>query len=323
MAAWAKFKQEQHVILLAAVTGMLAITLACLLEWWFPVLELFAHFTPQYAVLCGVFALWAWRAGFRYRAWIFAVCLSVHILEMAFIGIVLGKASLGATPTNTVRILQANMLVGNREPEAAMHTLLDMAQTHDAIVLMEYPLGFSSKEGALFKEVFPYHYSGRSRVDTGFNTAVYSKTPIHVEEVEGQGLRSEYLKMTLLDGRLRIIALHSIVPSGMAATKNRHRQHEAVFNTIADEEGAAFVIGDFNQTPYATAFQLALLKHKVHLAALPDSVLPSWPHRWWSAPLRIPIDNIVVNRHIAVVERQLVVMPGSDHLAVSNTLAIR
>lgn len=318
-----KIATEQHAILLAAVTGMLSITLACLLEWWFPVLELFAHFMLQYVVLCGVFAFWAWRAGFRYRTWIFAACLSVHILEMVFIGIVLGKASLGATPTNTVRILQANMMVGNREPEAAMQVLLEAGNTHDVLVLMEYPIGFSSTEEARFKAVFPFHYSGRSSIDMGFNMAIYSKTPISIEEVEGQGLRSEYLKITLLDGRLRIITLHSMVPSGVAATKNRHRQHEAVFSAIADEEAAAFVIGDFNQTPYATALQLALLKHEVHLAAFPDSVLPSWPHRWWAAPLRIPIDNIVVNRHAAVVERQLVVMPGSDHYAVSNTLAIR
>lgn len=323
MVLLTKFKREQHALLLAAVTGVLAITLACLLEWWFPVLELFAHFTLQYAVLCTVFAFWAWRVGFRYRAWIFAACLSVHLLEMAFIGLVLGKPLSEAMPTNTLRILQANMLVGNREPEAAMQVLLEAGNTHDVLVLMEYPIGFSSTEEARFKEIFPFHYSGRSRVDTGFNTAIYSKTPISVEEVEGQGLRSEYMKMTLLDGQLRLITLHSIVPSGVAATRSRHRQHEAVFKAIAEEEQAAFVIGDFNQTPYATAFQVALLKHAVHLAALPDSVLPSWPHHWWATPLRIPIDNIVVNQYASVVERELVSMPGSDHYAVSNTLAIR
>lgn len=316
-----KIIAEQHAMLLAAVTGMLAITVACLLEWWFPVLELFAHFSLQYVLLCAVFALWARRAGFRYRAWIFTGCFFVHAAELVFVGLVLGGSATDTMPQKTLRILQANMMVGNREPEAAMQVLLEAGSTHNVLVLMEYPIGFSSTEEARFKEVFPFHYSGRSRRDTGFNTAIYSKTPISVEEVEGQGFRSEYLKITLLNGQLRIITLHSMVPSGVAATRSRHRQHEAVFKAIA-EERAAFVIGDFNQTPYATAFQVALLKHAVHLAALPDSVLPSWPHRWWASPLRIPIDNIVVNQYASVVERELVPMPGSDHYAVSNTLAI-
>lgn len=322
MAAWAKFKQEQHVILLAAVTGMLTITFACLLEWWFPVLELFAHFTLQYIALCVILACWAWRAGFHGRAWLFSFCLLVHMAEVTFVGIALGKPPPESSAHNLLHILQVNMFAKNHEPEAAMQVLLAEGRHHDLLVLGEYPVDFLPPTKTLLAAIFPYSYYWKAKDGISYNMAVFSKSPMKVTVQEGSGPRSDYLHVMVPDKGAEFITMHSMTPGRPAQTHSRHRQQERVFRVIAAADKSAFVIGDFNQTVYATKFQLSLLRNNVSLVGFPDSMLPTWPAYAFAAPLRIPIDNIVVNRHAAVVERQLVAMPGSDHYAVSNTLAI-
>lgn len=310
----------QHIALWMATAGVAVVTLCVLLEGYFPILELLAHFTLQYACISLLLAVWAWFARYKTHFWLLVICLSFHVGEMIYIHFAF--ASEATKQGQEFKVMQANMLVGNRDPQAAMQALLNEAERHDVMVLMEYPLRFPDIRDSPLAESFPYSYSGRSHIDNGFNTTILSKTPFKVEEVEGLGVRSEYLRITLMNNRLRMVALHSLVPGGEAAIRSRHRQHETVFEDVSNESIAAFAVGDFNQTPYASAFQHALQKYNLSLASSWNALLPSYPSQPWLFFARIPIDNLVVNHKMYIHDRTLIPMPGSNHYAVSNRLVM-
>lgn len=297
-------------------------TLAALLERWSLIAELAVHFRLQYAVAGVVLAAGAWALS-KHKLMLFCCGIVLwHALALLYAGFAFTAPPVNALKTE-YRILQFNANVRNRNIDA-LTLLLEQAQRHDMLVVQELPEGLGLLHSQQLRELYPYQYAGKEGQVFFKGLAVFSKLPITVTPMQHEGA-SRYagvLRIHVPDKNMTVYGVHSPTPIPLNAAQEREAQHEWLFDLLAKEQLAAIAIGDFNVTPYAARFQQLLREHHLYLAAFPDSLLHTWPQLLPIIVLQIPIDLVVVNNRVNILDRTRLSIPGSDHYAVSNTVLI-
>lgn len=317
-----RVRRLQHAFLVVCVVILMAATLFTLVDWaWW--MRLFNHFTFQYVWGGLVLALWARLLNRRYLAIVFLLLAGVHGATIARIALYSNPEPTMATSySSEIRVLQFNALMFNSKPQEAIDTLVELAPEHDVIVVQEYSNTFSNVDTSALLAAYPHHFIARGSAKQLSGIAVFSKAPIEVEEVKEKNLRSDYLRVAIAQLHIHFIAIHSIVPLEQAWAHNRDLQQAKVMQEVARDNKPSFVIGDFNQTPYDPVFLQSVRRNGLSLADFPQFLLPSWPRLLPSFLLRIPIDHVIANKHVRILDRRLIDIAGSDHMAVSNHLMI-
>ncbi len=308
--------------LTAAVGSVVLLPLALLpfIGWRYP-LELLSHFQAQYflaalvcAALLALLRRWRW----------FAVSLGSLLLTgstvLPYAGPGRAAHADAVTPAaRTVRVLLANVLLGNR----AHGRVLDLVLEADADVLIfqEVNERWSSALAPITGR-YPY-IVGKPREDA-FGTVVYSRLPI--EEVDvmvlGKAGRATVCLRVIVDGApLTIVCTHPKPPLRPIPFALRNDQLEQVADLVGRLPRPLVLAGDLNTTMWSPWFRRLSERTALRSVRRGFGVLASWPA---ALPgfLRIPIDHLMVSDDVSVTGCRLGAPTGSDHVPLIVDLAL-
>ncbi|MEO6809527.1 MAG: endonuclease/exonuclease/phosphatase family protein [Isosphaeraceae bacterium] len=219
--------------------------------------------------------------------------------------------------TDRLRILLANVLVDNPDHERLIQ--LVHQERPDVLALVEVSKDWLAGLTVLRRD-YPYRISAP---DGARGLALWSRHPLTSSEGPTQPTDNgwPFLHATLrFAGQdLDLWLVHPASPLRRRHYERRgYLELRAIAERVGREAGPRLVVGDLNTTagsPYFAEF--------LRVSGLRDSRLgfgpqPSWPT--WS-PYRIAIDHALPSRELAVVERRLGPMIGSDHRPLILVLA--
>ena len=213
------------------------------------------------------------------------------------------------------RVLLANVLFDNANP-AELADLI-RSEAPDAVVIVEFNDDCRRALAGVAGE-FPFRTelpSGASGLALWFRRAPASMDPPR----QLVGGRNAVLRATFdFAGKpRRLWAVHPTSPLWRAGEPG-NPEITAIAHDVASAEGSKVVVGDFNTTDASGHF-----RDFVSVTGLRDTRLgfgrqASWPT--WSL-YRISIDHAFVSDDLAVVDRRLGPVIGSDHFPVVSDLA--
>lgn len=281
--------------LLADSTGALA---------W--LIDLASHW--QWLFLPGL-ALFAGLAGWRDKRWaVLLLGLPLPWLTAS------APAPAGDPQAAAFTVASANVNLHSRDTRT-LATWLAGVQA-DVVVVLEVSPAYATGLGALTD----YPFQRIVAQDSPFGIALLSRHPLqHVRVIEDTPGVAHIEAQLQWQGRaVEVIALHPMPPLSPHYHRVRNATLSALANQAAVSGSPTILAGDLNATPWSSAFS-GLAQRGLHRAS---GLAATWP-----AALRgligIPIDQVLVSRHWAVVASDVGPPLGSDHLPVLTRLTLR
>jgi len=278
-----------------------------------------SHFTLHY-IIGTAFLITLSLIVRAHRAILAVQALIILICTMTLLPYLKSAPSV-ASNGKTVKILQANTLYLNKNTQALERLILE--ENPDIIALSEVNTIFAQTLVGL-KEKYPHQLiEPKDRDARGL--ALLSRLDVtKIQTISfGDPAVPAHLAHISVDGQDLVLAsVHPRTPLHGLALR------DADFAAMADRfastaaDGTPLVIaGDFNATPFCPA-----LKNLMRGLALSDArqghgLQQTWPV-WLPAPLRIPIDHVLVSPEISVLEYRLGPNVGSDHLPTIAVLGL-
>lgn len=117
-----------------------------------------------------------------------------------------------------------------------------------------------------------------------------------------------------VDGRpLSILSIHPLPPVNLRYARDRDATLAAAADWAKNQPHAHLIVGDFNATPWSTAFGDLQAESQLVNSQRGFGQAPTWPTRFVS-PCMIPIDHLLHSRDLVTVDRRLGEPHNSDHL---------
>lgn len=295
------------------------VVLAATLPARFQFADLLSHFMAQYTIgAAGLIVL-----GLLFKS--SKQVLALLALLFCFAGYqllpFLPLASNDPTAGKTLKILQTNVLFINKDP-ARLRALID-GEKPDLIVTSETPPVFAEMLAGL-KSEYPYQdlhpQKGNPR-----GLGVISKVKLEKAQrihFDHKGVPSQLFTLRMGEEDITFVSIHPFTP-----TENIERRDNE-FRLIAEKFRKTpvdnlIVLGDFNATPFCTAYKDLLRDTKLRNARDGFGVYPSWPTFLPTPILRIPIDHVLVSSNIGVSQFRTAAHIGSDHLPTITDIYLK
>lgn len=294
--------------------------------WW---CELFSHFRLQY-MWGGILLL------------ILALCLrKPRLITLCLLSLVLNaydiwQVSLLAKPAyvendkqhQTISILQSNLFYKNTAPDEGAVVLFKQAEQADILALNEYELVWQKRTAEILRKTHPFSYVSPRNPDIAPSDqsrgayGIFSRIPLTIEPIYQADSNSNYLKITLSRVPLTIYVAHPYTPARPAKAHSRNAILQLLSEKTGKEKAASVLIGDFNQTPFSSAYKQMVQENSLHDIPFPQTIRPTWVDWHGAWVTSIPIDHLLMNHHVALKSREYFDMPGSDHAASLSQIVI-
>lgn len=125
------------------------------------------------------------------------------------------------------------------------------------------------------------------------------------------------------DGQsIKALSIHPLPPISMQYARIRNAVLEAAGQWAAEQNGPCLVIGDFNATPWSTAFRDLQSEGGLTDSQVGFGRAPTWPAGLGTLGM-IPIDHLLHSDGLVTVNRQVGQAMGSDHKPLIVTLGRR
>lgn len=306
------------IVWLAAVLAGLGTVLAAL-DTYYWAFETFAHFVLQYILISTLLLpVVLWR-----RRWllvfILLMTLGININEVAMIRRDFSHPRESCDAGKTITILQSNVYYRNWNLDAAFERLREAAQDVDIVVFNEFEEEWRERALEEFSDSFPHHFITWIKGDIE-SFAIFSKEPFEVRQHSGRIHKNAHLRLLFPSYGLTFAVYHGYAPITELGVQERNYELMRIAQDFNRMSSPALVMGDFNQTPYATAMQEAMREGRLYIAHFPHGLAPTWPKPKWALPFGIPIDHLLANDHIRICKRRVIDVPGTDHGAVRTVL---
>ena len=157
-----------------------------------------------------------------------------------------------------------------------------------------------------------------------FGIALLSKLPLRDARVVPLGHDwTPAIVATALhpSGPIGLLAAHPPPPGLARRSRERNRSLNAIPMVLDGLPERRIVLGDLNASPWSAPFCAMLATAELIDSNRGAGYQGSWPARL-PAPLRIPIDHVLVSAGIGVQARRLGVEFGSDHLPLFADLLL-
>jgi endonuclease/exonuclease/phosphatase (EEP) superfamily protein YafD len=297
---------------LGFLLGLAGLAASRLGQLWI-VLDVFAHFTLQFAVM---------TIGF-----LVGMLMPRGKLLAAFVVMVIGIVGIGAWPHVASRqpVIMGQLQPGEHALKVASFNTLwvnnDAAAVKaeierlDADIIMLIEMGPGKRSIlAQLRDRYPYQFDC---FDVDYcNFALLSKLPLADEQSRGTLVGPAYMRVRLGPeaGGLTVFGVHT---SRFPHSWVQFLQVNAIAKQVERTPGPRLVMGDFNATPFSRI--LGVMQDRGNLTRLTN--LPTWPS-YVGLP-QIAIDHIFVSPGIRQIEaEQIGEAAGSDHYPVSLRIAV-
>lgn len=291
--------------------GLLVLTLAGSCGTWHWAFDLCAHFRWYYFVAAAVFGVLIWRK--RRRAAMAALgatllwnggLLAPYYLPNSQPDIAEGGAKMS--------LISLNVFTANEDKRAVIDYLRQ--RSADLVVVMEVDELWEQALAELH-DLYPHQFL-QSRPDN-FGIGLLSREPLVASQFVNAGNTDVPTIVTRVEREGRafvIVATHPLPPIGASNTRERDAQLRAVADTVKASSLPCVVAGDFNATPWSSAFRDLTARSGLRDSALGRGVQGSWNAK--SPLIRIPIDHVLVPKNVKVIRRVVGSNVGSDHFPV-------
>lgn len=219
-----------------------------------------------------------------------------------------------------IRVLSLNLLHSNSKGhEAALKVVRELQP--DVIWCAEYTPAWQEKLRAGLGD-YPHR---REAAQVGsFGAALFSKLPLAGAEMIDLGHSWAPAGRAVLAtkyGSIGFLGVHPPPPGlSRSRTAERNQGLAAIPAALKGLPNRCIVAGDFNATPWNRPFQQMRTAARLSPGST-TSWLPTWPGRL-PAPLRIPIDHVLVTGSLTVARAQLGKDFGSDHLPLFAVIQV-
>jgi endonuclease/exonuclease/phosphatase (EEP) superfamily protein YafD len=278
--------------------------------------KLFSHYNRAFWAL-DLVAHWQWLYALGL---IFGVLLlSMKDKRFAVLLVFLVIPFLSASPSlasgesaKTLSIASANVHVSTTDVTQLREWLA--AQNPQVVVVLEV----STALGKQLPSLKEYPHQVVEAHDSPFGIALISKLPILKSEIINNIDDIARIEADIdFDGRLvSVYAFHPMPPLNPHYHQSRDAQLSALATKIQARQLPAIIAGDFNATPWSSAFR------SLNNADIKRTNLsPTWPN-WGNKIIGIPIDHIVASKQWRLIESQVGKAIGSDHFPVIAKLSL-
>lgn len=275
--------------------------------------DLAACFAPQ-AVVANLLVALILFGSSRFR-WALGYGASFASAAIALVVAMAASAYPASEPQ--LRVYSANLLFGNH---GNAEPWLREVQEHDpeVIFLSEVTPEWLT---AVRAGLPGYQLLVERTADGPFGVALLARIPCRTAQLLDGGFEWAPAVHAVFDtsfGQLQVIGVHPPRPGGSRHNRERDQALAHLTRTIAALPAPRLVLGDLNATPYTPAFRSLLAA-----TGLRNAAGWSWQPTWttaWPLPLRVPIDHILIDKAIGVVEFGRGRDFGSDHVAVFASL---
>jgi endonuclease/exonuclease/phosphatase (EEP) superfamily protein YafD len=280
------------------------------LDGGFP-LEAMMPFTPYVAVAALAVVAWA----LALRTWPAAAVAAVAALALGAVVLPrqFGDGTVSAAGHRTLRVLAANVYVGQADPAGLMRLVDELHP--DVVTIEELTPRFQHEMTAAGLEAKLPH----PVLDPGLRargTGIYSRYPLR--RLPGPEFRSGLARAEATlpgGGRLRMVAIHPYPPNFSTSTP----EWEEVLATLPSAgRGAPWLLaGDFNATFDQSPFR-ELVSRGYHDAGevAGKGLDGTYPGDGSLMPPPITIDHVLADERLGIVEYEVEPLPGSDHHAI-------
>jgi len=214
------------------------------------------------------------------------------------------------------RVLFANINYGNHD----LDKLSDRVELENPDLLVTVETD-QDKFALLTKQLAQYPHNFQISRGQRLGTAIWSKQPfVSDPEVvwdDSQTYPTVRFKLPASDSLqpLVVYAVHPPPPITPSAAEARNQIFGLLANKIGQEVGPILVVGDFNATSWSPHFNQLIQDSRLSDTRVAKGLQPSWP-TFLPSFLRIPIDHVLINELVQVINRQTLPSIGSDHLPV-------
>ena len=314
--------------LVSLILSLLAISLglatllafAARLSW---VLDLFTHFRAQYALLALALAVLSVAAGSVPAALVSAVVALMNLPVL--LSLVGGRSgaeapSDGPAPTGQkLKVTTLNLYRRNPNREKVIDFLRNRGA--DLLIVQEANRQWHQHLRAL-EQLYPF--SAPSHAWLSSSTLVFSRHPVvaakHVAVADSHSSLL-VVEVSWAGQRLVVMPVHLESPMSATQTRSRNLHLEAIAKHAKSITGPLVVAGDFNATPWSPSFAKLLGAAGLSGKSGGRRWIATWPT--FLPFLAIPIDHVLANRELAIVEAARGPKLGSDHWPLTATLQRR
>lgn len=311
----AKWKRALRLVGIVLVGGLLAATLLGFLgDLWWP-FDLLSHFRFQYVV------------GLLLAVGLLAVRSPRKLALVALAGVAVNLALLfplylrspapTASVSTTLRILTFNVGVNNQRTGDVISLFAESGA--DLIFVFE---GGPQWEEAIRSSDLAYELSPGLPTAFGFGNAILVRAGLQVRldgvRVGPNAPRARQLDMDFDGMPISILAVHPPSPTSGAKSAVRDEQLAGVADWARAQDRPVVVVGDLNASPWSHSFR-PLTESGLVSSLDGFGLQASWPSVL--GPFGVPIDHLLHSPELTTVTRTTGPSLGSEHRAVSITLA--
>ncbi len=288
------------VLVFSTVTGWLGRV------WW--VFDILSSFRVQYAALLVpviVVLLFAHRWGFAGLG-VIALAANLAVIVPLYV-----SKPAPASGAETIQVVSFNVLRENSHLDEVMEMI--RASGADVVFLHE---ATHRIERAVLDADLPYRMVSAWAPGVGFATIalVSEDATTRILPLTIPGI---VVTLPLGDAEIEVLGMHPLSPVSSNRNALRNQQLEAAATWAAEQSMPVVIAGDFNATSWSYGFSL-ITKNLIN-SQLGFGVQASWPAG--HPLLAVPIDNLVYDSGLTVVDRHLGPALGSDHYPLFVTLA--
>lgn len=310
-------KKPRQSILDLGPIGLLAATVAGSCGDWYWLLDLASHFRWYYFVIGLIWLVGTIRQKRPVSLWCLSLALAWNGIGLLPYYLPTSQPAMSADATE-ISLISLNVYTANKNKAAVVEYL--RRRQPGLIVVMEIDVDWAYALNEL-KDIYP-HKLTQPRADN-FGIGVLSKFPLkeaRLVELAGTELPNIVARIDRDGKEFQLIATHPLPPVGAERTRERNAQLREVAELARQSPIPCIVAGDFNATPWSSAFRDFSVRSGLRDSALGRGVQGSWNAKSWL--IRIPIDHVFVSASAAVTRRTVGPHVGSDHFPVEATILL-
>ena len=298
------------ILVLLPAAGLAIVSVAAFFGEWMWWLDVLANFRAQYAValavLGAILIVGRWRrAGY--------VILAASVVNLVVVlPLYVGSPSRAEAGAPQIRVMSFNLLSNNE----SFADVIDYIETTDPDLILLHEAS-RPWEVAMEAANLDYQIIRPRSDDLIFGTLVM----VRGEEIQGvsYGFAAAQPRAVEIVYRptgwpepVAVLSTHPLAPTEKDRADLRDAQLDFAGRWAAEQEGAFFVVGDFNATPWSSPFRRLIASADLRNSQIGFGLQPSFPTESVFL-LRVPIDHLVHSSELVVVDRQLGPAMGSDH----------
>ena len=298
------------VVIPAVALGLLSLaSFAGRWVWW---LDVLANFRAQYVVALVLFGMVLLAPRRRKIGYGVLAAALVNLVVVA--PLYLGSPGPAGPGLPSIRVLNFNLLSTN-ESYAAVVEYIDVANA-DLVFLYEASRPW---EAAIKSAGLDYEIIRPRSENLIFGTLVLARDEV---EAVSFGFAETHPRAVALTYHpddwpipVEVLSTHPLAPTSRERADLRDAQLDFAGDWAGSAEGAYFVVGDFNATPWSAPFRRMLATGGLRNSQIGFGLQPSFPAT--SSPLlRVPIDHLLHSDELVVTDRRLGPNLGSDHFVL-------